>query len=214
MKKSQLLLAAGFFTMSLAIVSCGGGSNTDAETPTVDSTLLERAVVVNLDSSTVAWKGEMLGVYAHEGIVKLSEAAVSVKGDSTGVFSVTSGSFVVDMNTITPTDANYNAEEDKTPEMLVGHLRSADFFSVDSIGTASFVINSVTGNTAAGKLNVRGVEGDETVTDIVVTVANGVTTVTGKLVFDRTKYGVIWTSTAKEMVLSNDIEINVNLIGQ
>ncbi len=208
MKKSPIILAAGFFVMSLAIVSCGG-ENTASDVPAVDSTLLERAVVLNLDSSNVTWKGEMLGVFAHEGNVQIKEGTLSVAGDS-----ITAGSFVIDLNTITPTDTNFNEAEGKTTEVLIGHLRSDDFFAVDSISTATFTVTSFNGNVAMGKLNVRGVEGDENITDVVVSTANGMTTVTGKLVFDRQKYGVAWASPMKDMVLSDNIEINVSLIGQ
>ena len=41
---------------------------------------------------------------------------------------------------------------------------------------------------------------------------NGVVTALGKLVFNRQKYGVAWVHFMKDMILSDDISIKVNLL--
>ena len=96
--------------------------------------------------------------------------------------------------------------------MLIGHLSSADFFDVANHSTASFKITSVEGTSATGELTVRGVTNTETVTDIVITEGDGTVMATGKLAFDRQKYGVAWKA-MKDMVLNDTIELTVELNG-
>ncbi len=170
----------------------------------------ERTVNVDAAASTVNWKGTMLGIKSHNGTVALSDANLVVKGTS-----VVSGRFTVDMRTIAALDAAYAADDAKegTRAMLIGHLTSADFFDVANHQKASFEIGSVDGTTATGKLTVRGTTNEEKVTDIAVTEENGVVKVTGKLAFDRQKYGVAWSSGSKDAVLNDIIELEITLSG-
>jgi polyisoprenoid-binding protein YceI len=121
----------------------------------------------------------------------------------------------VDLSSITALDSAYAADDAKqgTRAMLLGHLASADFFDVANHPKASFEITSVEGNTATGKLTVRGVTNEEKVTDIAVTEENGVVKATGKLAFDRQKYGVAWASGSKDAVLNDIIELEIALSG-
>jgi len=77
-------------------------------------------------------------------------------------------------------------------------------------------ITSVNGNTATADLTVRGRTHSETVTDIVITpnAADSSFTATGKLSFDRQKYGVSWSSGSKDYVLNDMIDITVELSGK
>ena len=104
-------------------------------------------------------------------------------------------------------------EEGSTPEKLVGHLSSADFFDVENFPTAKFEITSVEGNTAKGMLTIRGISHEETVENIAMTKEGEKTKITADLVFDRKKYDVLWDSPMKEMLLSNDVKLTVELIG-
>jgi polyisoprenoid-binding protein YceI len=170
----------------------------------------ERTVTVDAAASAVNWKGTMLGIKSHNGTVALSDAKLVVKGPY-----VVSGSFTVDMRSITSLDSAYAADDAKegTRAMLLGHLASADFFDVANNPKASFEIGSVEGSTAMGKLTVRGKTNEEKVTDIAVTEENGVVKVTGKLAFDRQKYGVAWSSGSKDAVLNDIIELDIILSG-
>ena len=207
--KTKLFLttiAAG----SLLLASCGGSHDhaTDGEatTETTEEVAAETTEVsVDAASSTVNWVGKMIGIKAHNGTINLQEGSLTMEGDK-----VVGGNFVVDMSSITPLDDNYAAPGSKqgTREMLIGHLSSADFFAIEENPTASF---EVTGANEDGSLNgnltVRGKTNAETVTDVVV--ADG--TVTGTLVFDRKKYDVAWDSPMQDAVLSNDIELQIEL---
>ncbi|MEZ5007234.1 MAG: YceI family protein [Chitinophagales bacterium] len=158
---------------------------------------------INLEASTVHWKGQMLKMYSHEGNIALKEANLLMADGK-----LAGGSFVVDMTTITPTDDNYNAAEGKTAEKLVGHLSSPDFFDVANHPTASFEIKTVNENSAVGTLTVRGKTGEETIQNITM---NEDGTVSGTLTFNRKNYDVAFDHPMKEMVLSNDIELDITL---
>ncbi len=213
--KHIALIVAG---TAIALVACGPSEAEIAEQKrqayedslaTVAAS--ERAVVIDAQASSVDWAGTMLGIKRHFGKVALADGKLIVKGPS-----VTAGSFVVDLTSITTGDTLYSppGSEEGTSTHLVNHLQSADFFDVANHPTATFEISRVEGNTAYGNLTIRGVTHEEKVTDIVVNEENGQVTATGNLTFDRQKYGVAWSSGSKDAVLNDDIEIVVNLAGR
>ena len=202
---------------ALFLVACGPSEaeiQATKEKATADSlaTLAasERTVAVDAASSTVSWKGTMLGIKSHNGTVALTDANIVVKGPS-----VVSGSFAVDLSSMKALDDAYAADNAKegTRAMLLGHLSSGDFFDVANHPSAKFEITSVEGNTATGNLTVRGVTNEEKVTDIAVTEMDGVVSTTGKLAFDRQKYGVAWSSGSTDAVLNDIIELDIALSG-
>jgi polyisoprenoid-binding protein YceI len=112
-----------------------------------------------------------------------------------------------------PTDENYNPEQGNTPEKLVGHLKSPDFFDTENYPTAKFEITKVEGNTAMGMLTVRGITNEEKVENIAMKKEGDKVLISGDLVFDRKKYEVSWDSPVADRVLSSDIELKIELIG-
>lgn len=210
MKRTNLI-ATAFVAGAFFLASCSGGSTeqTNEETNNEENTTeeaVETQHTVDVSSSSVTWKGEMLGAYAHSGTVGVSSGSLTMKGDV-----VSGGEFTVDLTSIVPTDENYG--EDNPKEKLIGHLSSDDFFGVESFPTATYKVESVEGTTATGTLTIKGQSNTESVTDIAVTAGeNGGYTITGNLTFDRQKYGVAWASTMKDMVLGDDIPLTINLV--
>lgn len=197
---------------ALILASCGGGSEPTANNePAPAPEAVEVVYSIDPESTEVLWKGTMLGVKHHDGRMQMTDGKVMVKGGQ-----LTGGKFVVDMNSITPMDENYapDGSEQGTRSMLIGHLMSPDFFDVANNPTAHLSIEEVRGDQASAKLTVRGVTNTETITDIQVTEAEGKLTATGKLTFDRQKYGVAWSSGMKDAVLSDEIELTVNVVGK
>lgn len=199
-----LLMIGGVATLS----SCNNQPATEeTTTTTVDSTATEASYTLNADSTSFAvWKGVMLGVKEHNGKVFFKEGSLTTKGGQ-----LAGGTFTVDLATISPLDANYDEKSGYGKSKLVGHLQSADFFDVANFPTATFVVNSVEGNTAKGTLTVRGKSNEETLTNISVTETEGALTASGLLKFDRQKYDVKYPGPAKDMVISNDIELSIEL---
>lgn len=213
MKKVTLLLSA--FALSFAVISCGGnaeGENAKDETKAdAQKEEKERAsttgtLTADTTKSFVHWKGTMVGVYSHEGNVKLTKGFLEMDNGE-----VVGGEFTVDMSSMEPTDENYNPEEGKTPEKLVGHLSSDDFFAVTEYPTATFVVKSADreAKTLTGDLTIRGNTHEEQVTNVVFNDGSA----TGTLVFDRQKYDVSWKA-MKDVVLEDDIELEINLVAQ
>ena len=216
MKSSVLSVVA---LAALFLVACGPNEAeiTAAKEKTAADSIaalsdVQRSYILDGAASKVTWTGTMLGVKSHTGTVNLNEGMITTKGST-----LTGGDFAVDMKSIAPLDTNYAPAGSKqgTKENLVGHLSSPDFFAVDSFPVAKFSISAVEGNTATGVLTLRGKGNEEKVTDIILTPnADGTITVTGKLAFDRQKYGAAWKSPMKDVVLNDAIELTVELTGK
>ena len=209
MKKfTQTILA---FSTAAFLIACGGSEKKAEETAATEETVEEsvevKDIIINSTESNVIWEGTMLGMYSHSGTVAVSEGTLTMEGQK-----INEGFFTIDLKTITPTDENYQADEEgHTKADLVGHLSSNDFFMVDSFPTATFEVkeHNLDNNTVTGMLTIRGNTNEETVEEVMIDSENG--SINGKIVFDRTKYNVSFSHPAEEMVLSDDIELKVNL---
>lgn len=213
MKKMHKSLLFGAVAGTFLLTACGT-SETPASTETAAAAApsdVEQAIhSIDTEASAVNWTGTMLGVKTHTGTLRFAEAELTTAGDA-----LVGGSFVVDMSSYTMTDENYapDGSEQGTRANLMGHLMSADFFDVENHPTAKFVITKVNGNTAEGDLTVRGVTNPEKVTDIVITRNGSEVSATGNLTFDRQKYGVAYSTGMKDMVISDDIVLQIELKG-
>lgn len=82
-------------------------------------------------ASKIYWKGTK-PTGEHNGIIKLKEGGTFIVEDG----ELTGGSFVIDMTSI----MNIDVEKEDMNAKLVEHLKSPDFFNVDSFPTAVFDI--------------------------------------------------------------------------
>jgi len=198
------VLLSTFALAALTMVSCGSGETENTEETT---TVVETATyTADPAASVVNWRGEVAGVYGHEGVINLKSGEVIVTDGQ-----ITGGTFTIDMLTIQPTDsASYN--EQNKMEDLVNHLAQDDFFASDRFPTSTFVIKSVNGNTITGDLTVRDKTNEETLNIESIDMTDTGMNMTGTLVFDRQKYDVKWVHYMKDMVLSDDIAIKFNVV--
>ena len=199
------ILSMALLAASVSFIACDSKESSSSETTEETAGLPDGTLTVDTTASEVMWKGSMVGMYDHSGDVKLESGNVTVADGK-----ITGGKFVIDLTSITPTDSNY--KEDKTPEKLVGHLSSEDFFHVEQYPTATFDITGSEGNTVMGNLTVRGKTNPEKVENVVISEENGQMHLKGDIKFDRTKYDVAFKHPMQEMVISNDIEMNVTLV--
>ncbi len=105
----------------------------------------------SVKTSTVEWKGYKV-TGSHYGTVNLSEGNLIFNGDT-----LSGGSFTVDMTSLTSTDL-----EGEWKEKLDGHLKSDDFFGVESHPSASLVFTSVTASSknsydVTADLTIKGI---------------------------------------------------------
>jgi len=116
-------------------------------------------ISVNTELSSIEWTGKKV-TGEHTGNIKIKSGSLIMDH---GLLS--SGSFVIDMTSITCTDLK-GGSADK----LVGHLKSKDFFDVENHTTATFKIESANfiepkennGNNyqITGKLTIKGIESE------------------------------------------------------
>ena len=135
------------------------------------STIEDDRKEVNAEKSTVTWKAYKV-TGSHTGTVALQSGALDFDGDK-----LTGGEFTVDMTTIGATDL-----QGEYKDKLDGHLKSADFFGVETHTTSKLVFTSVE---ASGK-NSYKVTGDLTIKGI-----------TKSITFDVSVYGSKATATLK-----------------
>ena len=205
--KSNVLYAIAF--SATALFACGNAGTESAETTMEETAAVESVnYTADVSASMVNWRGEVAGVYGHEGFIKLSSGSVAVAGDA-----ITGGEFTMDMTGIVPTDsASFKDEDGGRITDLQGHLSTEDFFNTANFPTSTFVITSVAGNTVTGNLTIRDKTNEETIEVASSEMTESGVNVTGKMVFNRQDYDVAWVHYMKDMVLSNDIAITVTLI--
>jgi polyisoprenoid-binding protein YceI len=190
----------------VVFTSCGTNTKTTTEAERTNSAP-EVTYKVDAANSAVSWLGEVAGVYGHDGVINIAEGTVSANGNV-----ITGGKVVIDMATIQPANPeSYKDEDGSRASDLVSHLSTGDFFMVETYPTATFVIKSHQGNTVTGDLTVRGITKEETatITSMVATPAG--LTAKADLVFNRQDYKVSWVHFMKDMILSDDIKLGINI---
>ena len=200
--------------LALAISSCGTGSGSAASEETAEGSEAEapasgEAVTYGIDAanSEVAWKGEVAGVYGHNGVINIKSGSMEVAGGS-----ITGGEVVIDMTSIQPLDTASYTASGKTPQDLVDHLATGDFFLVEEFPEATFVVKSHTANQLVGDLTIRGNTNEETVELTSLEITEEGLNGAGTLVFDRQKYEVSWEHYIQDYILSDDIALTLSIV--
>lgn len=191
------------------MTSCGGGGQKTAQEAGEVASAGENAVVfnVNTDASTLRWEGAKITQTVHHGTVKISEGSLAVDGGS-----LVAGNFVIDMNTIVCEDLDEASGKLK----LEGHLKSGDFFMVESYPTARFeitgaeAINDGSGAThrITGNLTIKDVTKGISFPAVVSIGENGVTA-TARFEINRNEWGVVWGGSLTEQSVKDFLQNNL-----
>ena len=192
--------------MFTALASCN--LNTSQSESSNDNSLQASAAsyTINPDQSIIVWTGREVTTSKHFGNIYFASGQFEVKS---GLIS--SGEFVVDMTTID----NQDLPEERRPR-LEAHLKSDDFFSVESHPTALLSILS-SESVADGKWMVSGELTIKTFTHPVeFEMSNSNDGWKANLVFDRSKYEVKFRSGSffenlGDKLIYDDIELAINL---
>ncbi|PSL50356.1 polyisoprenoid-binding protein YceI [Chitinophaga niastensis] len=155
--------------------------------------------------SNIDWVGKKV-TGAHNGTIAIKEGEIILNDGK-----LTGGKFIIDTASIKIldiTDAATNAQ-------FAGHLASDDFFSIEKYPEATLAITSVSGNRVESDLTIKGIT-HPVGFDAVINVNGDLFTATGKLVIDRTKYGIKFRSgnffkDLGDTLIYNDFELNVSV---
>jgi polyisoprenoid-binding protein YceI len=135
-------------------------------------------------ATKITWTGKKLGK-EHLGTIGLKEGYINIEKNA-----ITGGEFIVDMTTIKNTDI----QDEKMNGMLVGHLKSDDFFGVEKYPDSKLVLtggSSFVNGTATVKGTMTIKQSTHPVEFTVrETAAGGVKTYTAVITVDRSLYDV------------------------
>ena len=160
--------------------------------------------------SNIDWIGRKV-TGSHNGTIDIKEGTLVF---SNGLLS--EGKVVIDTTSLKILDITDPA----TNAQFAGHLASDDFFNTAEYPEALFEITSTTQN----NINTTHVEGNLTIKgitnrigfDALINTDNQTLTLTGKIVIDRTKYGIKFRSgnffkDLGDTLIHNDFDLNLNV---
>jgi polyisoprenoid-binding protein YceI len=225
MKVSIKILFAAIIFFSAMACSSGGQKTETSEAKNVKTADFEVKLMANVDESVVRWQGYK-PTGEHYGTVNLLNGELKVANGN-----IVGGSFTMDMNSITVLDLEPGDMNDR----LRGHLKSADFFEVETYPQTTFVITDVKaidGNTIdksaekgnlipthaiSGNLTMKGISKNITFNAKVSINENSVSAETNQFFIDRADWNVRYGSRSffddlKDNFINDEMGINIKLV--
>ncbi len=173
----------------------------------------------NTEATTIEWLGTKPSG-THFGTFPLQKGSLIVNNNS-----IVGGEMVMDLNALTVRDI----EDPKMNQMLVRHLKSADFFAVDSFPTATFVISSVkpleqqsmieginVTHTVEGNLTLRGTTRSVSFPANITMDANSIKAQTPNFIINRTNWRANYGSKSifanlKDNFIHDEVSLKINI---
>jgi polyisoprenoid-binding protein YceI len=158
-----------------------------------------------VSQSNIAWVGRKV-TGAHDGIIAIKQGTLTLdEGQLAG------GTFVIDTTSIKVLDV----KDPATNAQFAGHLASDDFFAIDRYPEATFEITRVNNNHVEGDLTIKGIT-HPVGFDAKLSVEGDTLTASGKIVIDRTRYGIKFRSgnffkDLGDTLIYNDFDLNVTI---
>ena len=186
--KLAVIAALSIFLLSCAKEKIKSAEDRNQSNNAISSFIPEGSYTVNIDSSTIKWTGKEITTDSHYGTLGLKQGAVEVS--SAGIVR---GNVVVDMNSIRCLDMSGRGKT-----KLEGHLRSDDFFGVQSYPEAALSFTSLNAETSGkihytGDLTIKNITHPITFSGLIHQSENNYSA-TIHLSFDRTLYDVKYRS--------------------
>ena len=203
------------FIFTILLTGCANNKESATDNQQIKTTKTSNInkgdYIVNKDLSTIKWTGKEITTKSHYGILDLKEGSIYVNNDG-----IISGNVVIDMNSINCLDMSGRGKN-----RLEGHLRSDDFFGVNSYPEANLIFTSWSVNNL-GKILYKG---DLTIKNIThpITFSGSVKKIdigyrsTINLSFDRTLYeikfrsGKYFQNLGDKLILDN-IDISAEIV--
>ena len=208
MKKTLLILS---ISAGVLFSSCGNPKTTTTEEAgeTADATTESVTYNVNAAESSVNWTGAKVLEGSHTGTVAVTAGSLSVKDGA-----IEAGSFTIDMASVQEVGGTDEAMTAK----LMGHLKSADFFMVDSFPTASFEITSGGADMVKGNLTIKGMTKEIEIPVTTVMTETGMTA-SSEFAINRNDWNVTWGNNStnkidmlKDNFIKDEIAFAVTLV--
>jgi len=160
--------------------------------------------ILNTESH-IDWIGKKV-TGAHNGTIGIKAGELNLNNGK-----LTDGNIVVDTTSIKILDIT----DPDTNAQFLGHLISDDFFSTQDYQEAKLLIKAVNGNHIDADLTIKGITHPVSF-DVIIHVAGEKLTASGKLLIDRTKYGMKFRSgnffqNLGDTLIYNDFELNVSI---
>jgi polyisoprenoid-binding protein YceI len=172
----------------------------------------EKYVAIDTKESIVTWKGSMqIGSDYHFGYVYTSKGELMIEnGELIG------GAVEVNMNTL-------EDDKHKSDNNLIDHLKGTDFFDVKKFPIATIEITKVKSmnmedKEIAGNLTIKGIT-HPVVFPAQIEMKNGNIIANGKLIIDRTKWGIRYESgkfydNLANKAIADSVEFNIKIVAK
>ncbi len=160
-------------------------------------------VSINTTDSVVRWAGERVVGNKHTGTFPIKDGALLVKDDQ-----LVGGSVTFDMPNLTVDDGSG----------VLNHLKTDDFFGVETYPEAMFEVTNITDDTITGNLTLRDIT-NELSFPATISQTDGVWSVEGTVTIDRTLWDVKYDSITffsdlADKAIRNEVPITFSLISQ
>lgn len=206
-------------SLVLFILSCG--SKTKNKVEGIDSQSIAvgsgEQLVLDIQTSTIHWTGTKPGG-SHHGTIGIKDGNLSINGTE-----VVSGSFEIDVNSI----KNEDLTDPKMNQLLVSHLKSADFFDVERYPVISFVITkveAVSGSESithriSGNLKMKDVEKNITFDAKITKEGDVYKAETLPFTIDRTQWNIQYGSKSifadlKDKFINDNIDLQITIVAK
>lgn len=192
--------------MLIVLASCNTNPNQSSNQQAQGVATADNIYNIDNTQSQITWTGREVSTSSHYGTLDFVSGNFEISNGA-----IVNGEFIVDMTSINNQDM-----EGDSKARLEGHLKSDDFFSVESYPTASISINS-SELISDGKWNVSAdlsIKGfTHPVNFEMISSEDGWS---ANLVFDRSKYDVRFRSGSffenlGDKLIYDDIELSINL---
>ncbi|GAA4976923.1 YceI family protein [Algibacter aquimarinus] len=213
--KNYLFTILFLSLLSISVTGCKDkakeAETTEAE-EVVEATQEAVKFTANLDSSSIAWTG-FKPTGSHNGTINIKSGELNTVDGK-----LTSGTFLIDMSSITVLDIPADKEGNGK---LVGHLTSPDFFDIEKYPNATFEITGleeVEGKMMlSGNLALKDAKNNVTFPVSVSHDGNNVFLKSETFTIDRSKWNVKYGSKSffddlGDKFINDDIELTINVM--
>lgn len=213
--KKNLFTLLFISVLSISVIGCKDKAKeaTTSEVEEVSEVSIEaQKYVVNLDSSSITWKGYK-PTGSHYGTINIESGVLNIENDE-----ISGGAFLIDMTSIKVLDI---PAEEKGNAKLTGHLKGADFFDVENHPSAAFEITgleNVEGKTMlSGNLSIKGIKQNITFPVSVTNSGSDLILTSETFNIDRSKWDIKYKSKSffgdlGDKFINDDIELTVKVL--